>query len=81
MPRDKVQTKVHGLSEAAKARILREMKLGDQARIAEALDVDASYVKKILRYRPQAKSVCARLIWKAADQLIRDRARLNDLRP
>jgi len=65
------------LSPAAKARILQELKKGDQARIAELVQVDPSYVKQVLRYRPRAKSVLAIRIWQTANRILNDRARLT----
>jgi hypothetical protein len=65
-----------------RARILRGLRRGDQARIAEAVGTAPEYVKQIMRYRPQAKSALARRVWQAADRLLKDRARLNnDMRP
>lgn len=61
-----------------RARILRDLRRGDQARIAEAVGTVPEYVKQVMRYRPNAKSVLARRIWLAADRLLQDRARLNN---
>lgn len=60
-----------------RARILRGLRRGDQARIAEAVGTVPEYVKQIMRYRPEAKSALARRIWMTADRLLKDRERLN----
>jgi hypothetical protein len=72
-----LQTSVHELTPVAKARILRELKKGDKARIAELVGVYPGYVKDVLGRRPGAKSVLARRIWFAADRLLKERARLQ----
>jgi hypothetical protein len=74
----KLQTNVHELSDAAKARIVRELKKGDKARIAEVCRTSPDYVKDVFSRRPQAKSVLARRIWLAAHRLLADRQRLQD---
>ena len=43
-----------------RARILRDLRRGDQARIAEAVGTAPEYVKHIMRYRPNAKRALAR---------------------
>lgn len=79
--RRKVQTSVHGLSLVSKARILAELKKGDQARIAELVGTRPTYVKEVLRYRHSAKSALANRIWHAADRILKERVRLQqDLR-
>ncbi|HMQ77137.1 MAG TPA: hypothetical protein PKE21_13730 [Flavobacteriales bacterium] len=74
-----VRTPSTGYTPAAKARILRGLRRGDQARIAEALSCAPEYVKQVLRYRTGAKSALAMRIWRCADQLLKDRQRLANV--
>lgn len=77
-----VCTGADGMTKAAKSRIVRSLRRGDQARIAEVVGTAPEYVKQVLRYRPGAKSAKARAIWRTADRLLKDRQRMtNDFRP
>lgn len=75
--RHKIQIEVQELPAEVKARILTQLKKGDQARIAEMVGVRPEYVKVILRYRPTAKSVMSRRIWLTANRILSDRERLS----
>lgn len=57
--------------EALKAEVKKSLRRGDQVRIARILGCDASYVKKILKQRPNAKSPLAMKVWVVADRLRR----------
>lgn len=75
--RGKVQTSVNELSPVAKARIIRELKKGDQARVAELVGTKPTYVKEVLRRRHSAKSALANRIWHAADRMLKERVRIQ----
>lgn len=75
--RAKVQTDQYELSDAAKAWVVRSLKKGDQARVAEIVGTTPDYVKKTLRYRLAAKSALTRRIWIAAHSLLSNRKRLQ----
>lgn len=68
---------MHELSAVAKARVVRELKKGDQARVAELVGTKPTYVKEVLRRRHSAKSALANRIWHAADRLLKDRVRIQ----
>ncbi len=80
---DKVQTSGHQLSAAAKALVLRELKKGDQARIAEMVGTTPDYVKKVFRQRARtANSALANRIWLAGHRMVRQRREITkELRP
>ena len=73
----KLQTNVQELSDAAKARIARELKKGDKARIAEICRTSPDYVKDLFSRRTTAKSVLARRVWLTANRMLMDRQRLQ----
>jgi hypothetical protein len=76
--RGKLQTNVHSLSDSSKARILRDLRRGDQSIVAELSGASPLYVKDILRKRRADKSTLARRVWLCADRLLKSRARLKD---
>lgn len=75
--RTKVQSGFNELAPASKAMVLKRLKKGDQARVAEMVGTSPDYVKKTLRYRTTAKSALTRRIWMAAHRLLTDRERLQ----
>lgn len=76
--RDKVTTRDNtGLTAAAKARILRDLRKGDRPVIAEVAKTTQDYVRKVLTQRRADKSALARRIWLAANRITIDRNRLK----
>lgn len=76
--RDKVTTRtVHELSPVAKARVVKSLRMGDQAQVAEVTGATPDYVKKVLRSKRKDKSAMARRIWFAADRITGTRDELR----
>lgn len=76
--RNKVTTRtVHELTQAAKARIVNEMRKGDQGVIADVVGTSPTYVKMVLASKRADKSPLARRIWLAANRITIDRNRLK----
>lgn len=57
--------------------LVQHLKKGDQMRIAETVGVDPTYVKHILRTRPNAKSAKAQKVREVAREIIAHRAQLR----
>ncbi|MCW5900468.1 MAG: hypothetical protein KIT10_14485 [Flavobacteriales bacterium] len=76
--RDKERTRpAYGLTDAAKQRITRDLRKGDKALIAEITRATPDYVKKVLTEKRKAQSALALRIWKTANRITLDRARLK----
>lgn len=77
--RDKVTHRtIHELSAAAKARVVRNLRKGDQVQVAAVTGATPDYVKKVLREKRKDRSPMARRIWLAADRIIGHRDNLRN---